>query len=123
MEVRPRYADPRRRRAADPVVGDAARVEALDELVLVDAPADAGDLEPPALLDVTAGTLTLSSSPCEARARGCSGDAAAARAASAKSACSQYSCEIAKAGQLLITASIAAETVPEYVMSSPRFAP
>ena len=49
--------------------------------------------------------------------------AAAARPASVKSGCSKYSCEIANAGQLLMTASIAALTVPEYVMSSPRFAP
>ena len=33
--------------------------------------------------------------------------------ASVKSSCSVYSCEIANAGQLLITASIAADTVPE----------
>ena len=38
---------------------------------------------------------------------------AAASAASAKSICSWYSCEIANAGQLLMTASIAADTVPE----------
>ena len=48
---------------------------------------------------------------------------AAALAASAKSMCSSYSWLIANAGQLLMTASIAADTVPEYVMSSPRLAP
>ena len=39
--------------------------------------------------------------------------AAAARAARSKSGCSRYSWLIAKAGQLLMTASIAALTVPE----------
>ena len=42
-----------RRRPADPEVGDAARVEPLDELVLVDPPAEAGDLEALELLGVT----------------------------------------------------------------------
>ena len=51
VEVGPRHGQPRRRRAADPEVGDAARVEPLDELVLVDALAEAGDLDPLALLD------------------------------------------------------------------------
>ena len=46
----PGDGEPGRRRAADPVVGDAARIEPLDELVLVDAPAEAGDLEPAELL-------------------------------------------------------------------------
>ena len=41
----PGTARPGRRRAADPEVGDAARVLALDQLVLVDALAEAGHLE------------------------------------------------------------------------------
>ncbi len=48
---------------------------------------------------------------------------AEATAASSKSTSSTYSWLTANAGQLLITASIAADTVPEYVMSSPRLAP
>ena len=42
----PSIARPGRRRAADPEVGDPARVEPLDELVLVDPPAEPGDLDP-----------------------------------------------------------------------------
>ena len=53
VEVRARDADPGRRRPADPVVRHAARVDPLDQLVLVDAPADARDLEPLALLDAS----------------------------------------------------------------------
>ena len=43
VEVRAGDADPGRGRAADPVVGNAAGVEALGELILVDAAADAGE--------------------------------------------------------------------------------
>jgi hypothetical protein len=45
------HGDPRRRRPPDPVVRDAARVQPLDELVLVHAPPHAGHLEPLALVD------------------------------------------------------------------------
>ena len=64
VEVGARDGQPGRRRAADPEVGDAARVAPLDELVGVDAPAEPGDLDALALLERgTAGTLTLMSSP------------------------------------------------------------
>ena len=51
VEVGAGTGEPGRRRAADPEVGDAARVEPLDELVLVDALAEAGDLEAVELLE------------------------------------------------------------------------
>ena len=50
VEVRAVDGQPGRRRAADPEVGDPARVDPLDQLVLVDAAAEAGHLEPLALL-------------------------------------------------------------------------
>ena len=51
VEVGPRDGQARRRRSADPEVGDPARVQALDQLVLVDALAQAGDLDAVALLE------------------------------------------------------------------------
>ena len=45
VEVGPLDGEPRRRRTADPEVGDAARVLAGDELVLVDPLPEAGHLE------------------------------------------------------------------------------
>ena len=50
VKVRSGNSQPGRRRATDPEVGDAARVDPLDELVLVDAPAEPGDLESLGLL-------------------------------------------------------------------------
>ena len=51
MEVRALDREPGRRRAADPEVGDAPRVLPPDELVLVDALAEAGDLDPLAFFE------------------------------------------------------------------------
>ena len=63
MEVRALHGQPRRRRPADPEVGDAARIEPDDQLVLVDALAEAGDLEPFALLRRDAGHVDVDQLP------------------------------------------------------------
>src|SRR5664279_5073744 len=71
-----------------------------------------------------AGTLTLRSwTGSRPRSRIARATTVAAAAASVKSSGAKSSWLIANAGQPESTASIAALTVPEYVMSSPRFAP
>src|SRR5450756_1834305 len=71
-----------------------------------------------------AGTLTLRSwTGSRPRSRIARATTVAAAAASVKSSGAKSSWLIANAGQPERTASIAALTVPEYVMSSPRFAP
>ena len=55
----PSTARPGRRRPADPEVGDAARIDPLDELVLVDAAPESGHLEALALLGRHAGHVDV----------------------------------------------------------------
>ena len=79
-----------RRRAADPEVGDAARIEPLDELVLVDAPAEPRDLDAVALLDRDGGDVDVDQLAArQAVLEDVAGDErSAAAAARAKSGCS-----------------------------------
>ena len=74
VEVGARHGQPGRRRPADPEVGDAARVEPLDELVLVDALAQARHLEAVALVGLDGRHVDVDQlARATGRARGCSG--------------------------------------------------
>ena len=89
VEVGALDGQPGRRRPADPEVRDPARIDALDQLVLVDALAEPGDLDASNSSSATAGTLTLISSPGDSPcSRMLRATVVAARAASAKSGCS-----------------------------------
>jgi hypothetical protein len=59
VEIGAGIRKPGRWRSADPEVGDAARVEPLDELVRVDAAAEPGDLDPLACLGVDGGDVDV----------------------------------------------------------------